>query len=108
VSKCLHVSYQKSNLCGKHFISCLLLQAEALKKKFTEVSHVAETEKVAIIADALSNMEKSIQSIQTSINRFESGLKEDLRTIIREELGVVIKNEIEKETKNLQIIYKKN
>jgi hypothetical protein len=72
------------------------------------VSHVAETEKVAIIADALSNMEKSIQSIQTSINRFESGLKEDLRTIIREELGVVIKNEIEKETKNLQIIYKKN
>jgi hypothetical protein len=105
VSKFLHVSYQKSNLCGKHFISCLLLQAEAFKKKFTEVSHVAETEKVAIIADALSNMEKSIQSIQTSINRFES----DLRTIIREELGVVvIKNEIEKETKNLQIIYKKN
>jgi predicted DNA-binding transcriptional regulator len=60
---------------------------------------------VAILADTLSNMEKSIQD---SINRLESRFKKDLRTIIREEIAGVVKNEIQKELKNLEIVYKQN
>jgi gas vesicle protein len=83
----------------------LRVGAASFKEKFAKASHVAENETVAILADTLSNMEKSIQD---SINRLESRFKKDLRTIIREEIAGVVKNEIQKELKNLEIVYKQN